>query len=305
MDNKIQDDSSDRKYFIITPQIVWAQCRDPYDFTLWNVVKMVTAEKGECFLSTEDLAYLSMMSMGKVSECRKYLISVGLLAGELRKDPDYPQPVWHLRIPDLWPKNVEWRQKFDSLKQRVAYKANEKVLHLMKPSPGEGGISPSEGGTSPGETKKNQKNNQKKNPAPISKKIDPVRHMVGFLASPPSDTTGPNPDDQWLNNHRDKALAAFKGNWGSSPEERQTKKNLILGFVADTENFNPDHWAFVIEDCIAHGVSANNIARFIEVYQHQNYDAYLAHTYHKDQQNGKNGITTGPTIKSNDGGIYV
>ncbi len=154
--NKVEDDSQDKKYFILTPQIVWALCRDPYDFTLWNVIKMVAAEKGECYISTENLATLAMMSTGKVSESRQYLIKVGLLKGEIRKELEYPQPVWHLRVPDLWPKNVEWRQKFDAIKDRVAYKIEQKdSLHQVKPSPGEEG-------PPPGETKKNHNRTNKK-----------------------------------------------------------------------------------------------------------------------------------------------
>jgi len=193
--NKLTDQSSDRKYFIMTPQLVWALSRDPYDFTLWNVVKMVAGEHSECYLSTEQLAALAMMSMGKVSNCRKYLIACGLLEGEIRRDPGYPQPVWHLKVPNLWPANVAWRTGLgDSLLARIEYKRTQKAkskkslhqvkpppegpeppseeslhqvkppakesLHQVKPSPGEEGPSPGEEGPSPGETKKNQKKNQ-------------------------------------------------------------------------------------------------------------------------------------------------
>jgi hypothetical protein len=152
-DNKLEDASSDKKYFMITPQLVWAICRSPYDYTLWDVIKMIAGENGECYLSTEDLAILSMMSTGKVSQCRKYLIEKGLLKGEIRRDPGYPQPVWHLQIPDIWKENVTWRQEFDSLADRIALKKEQKKsLHRVKASPGE---EP----PLPGETKKNQEEN--------------------------------------------------------------------------------------------------------------------------------------------------
>jgi hypothetical protein len=162
--NKLTDDSEDKKYFTLTPQIVWALSRDAYDFTLWSVIKMVAGENGECILSTEDLAQLAMMSVGKVSECRKYLLSQKLLKGQCRKDPGYPQPVWHLTVPNLWRRNVEWRNSIgDELSARIELKRQQrgKSLHQVKPSPGEEGTSPGEEGTSPGEAKKNHEGEPK------------------------------------------------------------------------------------------------------------------------------------------------
>ena len=175
--NKIKNNSNDKEYFVLTPQIVWAASRDPYDYTLWNVIKMIAGDNGECFLSTEDLAILSMMSAGKVSDCRKYLISQGLLEGEVRQDPGYPQPVWHLTIPDLWKANVEWREQNAPLKQRIEFKkeqretlrstrktAKHNSLHQVKPSSGEERPSPDEERPSPDETKNNHQENQKEQP---------------------------------------------------------------------------------------------------------------------------------------------
>ena len=120
--NHIQDKSGDRKYFTIIPQFVWAKCRDTYDLALWHFIKMVAAEKGECILSTPDLAKGAGMSTGKANDCRKYLLDAGLIEGELRRDPDYPQEVWHLTVPDLWPQNVEWRSTVgDGLKDRIEW----------------------------------------------------------------------------------------------------------------------------------------------------------------------------------------
>jgi hypothetical protein len=144
--NRIEDHSADRRYFVVIPQVVWAKSRDVYDLSLWYTVKMIAGDDGECFVNTEDLAALAMMSTGKVSQCRQHLLDVGLLHGEIRKDPGYRQKVWHLTIPDLWQQNVAWRQSLgDSLKARLRWKANgNSSLHLMKPSPDEAKPSPHE-----------------------------------------------------------------------------------------------------------------------------------------------------------------
>jgi hypothetical protein len=156
--NHVKDGSNDRKYFIITPRIVKAFSRNPYDLALWDTVKDVAGDNGECYLSTEQLAALSGMSAGKASDSRKYWVEIGFLEGEIRKDPGYPQPVWHITVPDLWQKNIEWCEKYPKIADRIKFIES---LHLVKPSPGEGGTSPHEGGTSPHEGKKNKKKSNK------------------------------------------------------------------------------------------------------------------------------------------------
>lgn len=215
---QLGDESNDHKYYIVVPQIVWALSRTPHDFTLWSVIKMVAGDNRECFLTTDDLATLAMMSAGKVSDCRKYLISVGLLLGEIRKDPGYPQPVWHLKIPDIWEENIQWRKKIDSLKKRInlkrymleAFKESDQLrtfkdssvlpnmhvtsLHNMKPSQYEEGPSQNEGGPSQNETKKNPCNNTKRK----TELIDPLTHIVQCAKRGVSEKTGPVPADQWI-----------------------------------------------------------------------------------------------------------
>ena len=163
--NKIGDDRKDRRHFTITPRLVSALTRSPYEYTLWGIVKEIAGEVGECFLSTQDLATLSMMSTGQASKARKRLIAEGLLEGELRRDPGYPQPVWHLRIPDLWRFNVKWVEAHPKLKDRVAFKeaqkAEHKSIHQVKALSGEGGTSSGERRLSPGETKKNHTKKEK------------------------------------------------------------------------------------------------------------------------------------------------
>ena len=121
-DNRIDGKDPDRKYFIMTPQLVWALCENVYQFTLWNVIKMVAADNGECYLSTRDLAAAAMMSTGKCCQARKRLLELGLLEGKVYRDAGYQQPVWHLNIPDLWPANIDWRLKNNSLLARIEAK---------------------------------------------------------------------------------------------------------------------------------------------------------------------------------------
>jgi len=163
--NKLSDNSQDKKYFTITPRLVHALSRDPYDYTLWCTIKDIAGEHGECILSTEDLAALAMMSAGKASQSRKHLLGIGLLTGEIRRDIGYPQPVWHLSVPDLWEENVAWANDHPTLQDRIAWKkyhkeaakhvniACKKSLHHMKASPHEGSV---EKEPSPGETKKKE-----------------------------------------------------------------------------------------------------------------------------------------------------
>lgn len=157
-EHRITDESNDHKYFIITPRIIQAYARGPHDLALWHAVKDVAGEAGECYLSTSDLAVLCDMSAGQVSKSRAYWLKTGFLKGSLRRDPGYPQPVWHLSVPDVWGKNVKWCEEHPRISDRLAHK---KSLHQVKASPGEGGITYSEGGITPGETKKSNKKIEK------------------------------------------------------------------------------------------------------------------------------------------------
>ncbi len=170
---KVRDESADQKYFTITPRLVWALARNPFDYTLWSTIKSIAGENGECFLSTADLASLAMMSVGQVHDSRQYWTNCGMLKGEKRRDPGYQQEVWHISIPNTWKTNIEWSEQMPSLKDRVVFKRKQreelsterkrrkKALHQVKPSPGERQPSSGEGNPSPGELKNIQvKNNQ-------------------------------------------------------------------------------------------------------------------------------------------------
>ncbi len=71
-----------------------------------------------------------MMSVGKVSNCRKYWIAQGVLSGKLRRDPGYPQPVYHLKIKNIWKANVDWCETHASIQTRIEFKhAQAESLH--------------------------------------------------------------------------------------------------------------------------------------------------------------------------------
>jgi hypothetical protein len=163
---RVKDNSNDRSYFTITPRLVWAICEDPDEYTLWCVIKDIAGEDGQCILAREDLATLAMMSTGRVSECRDNLLKKKLLEGELRRDPGYPQSVWHLFIPDIWEANTRWARKYPKIADRIGYKKDQaeslKAIKKeasqgdgsKKASQGDGGTPPRDGGMSPGDTKK-------------------------------------------------------------------------------------------------------------------------------------------------------
>lgn len=169
MNNKISDGSNDRRNFTIIPNYVLTRC-DPWQTKLWLTIKSVAGENGECFLATTDLAKLAQMSAGKCSQVRQELLDMGMIEGEVRRDPGYTQEVWHLRIPDVWEKNATWVKNNPNFKDKLSFIDS---LHHMKasakPSPGEQPISPHEGKPSPGETNKikelNKKEKENNNPA--------------------------------------------------------------------------------------------------------------------------------------------
>lgn len=159
---KVQDKSNDKKYFIVTPRLVWALCEDPYEYTFWSLVKDIAGEDGECYLSREDMATLSMMSSGMATKCRESLFRKRLLQGELKRDPGYPQSVWHLSIPDFWEANIRWARKYPKIAERIAFKREQRAIKeasrgdgLKDASRGDGGIPPGDGGIPPGDAKNN------------------------------------------------------------------------------------------------------------------------------------------------------
>ena len=156
------DGANDRKYFIITPQLVWAKCDNPYEYMLWNVVKMIAAEYGECYVTTPNLARLCMMSTGSVSNARTSLLEKGLIIGQ--KVARRGGMAWHLKIPDMWAANVKWRSENKSLTGRMELKPPR--TKAQKEGEEDSQIHEVAGKSSPGERKENpSRRTEKPSPA--------------------------------------------------------------------------------------------------------------------------------------------
>lgn len=162
---KAKDASRERMYFTVTPRLVWALSEDPFDLALWIVIKDIAGDDGECILARDDLAVLAMMSSGQVSKSRDRLLDKKLIKGELRRDPGYPQGVWHLSIPDFWESNIRWARMYSTIRSRVEFKRLQKDSRRVKePSQGDasgdssrsdGGLPQGDGGLPQGDAKKN------------------------------------------------------------------------------------------------------------------------------------------------------
>ena len=129
--HQIEDHSSDKKYFTMIPRIVWLKCRSSFDIALWYAISQVAGDGGECFLSTAKLSRLAMMSPRKVQECRQYLLSAGLLQGELKNSVG--EQIWHIRIPNLWAENIKWCENNPKIDDKI--KARELFRGALPPAP--------------------------------------------------------------------------------------------------------------------------------------------------------------------------
>lgn len=127
-----KNESGDRSFFTIVPRVVWAFCEDPYDFILWAVIKDIAGEDGTCILNVRQLSVLTMMSVGKIIQCRDRLIKNGLLKGELKRDTGFQKDVWHFTVPNLWEKNIAWTKGHMRISDRIEWKrrmaANKRLL---------------------------------------------------------------------------------------------------------------------------------------------------------------------------------
>jgi hypothetical protein len=106
-DNCLQDKSNDHSYFSMTPNML-DDLLDPYQYRLYGHIKRVCGESGKCWQSTRTMAKKCKMSVGKVSESKKRLKEMGLIAIEECKRPNGGLPYHSITIVDIWQRNIEW-----------------------------------------------------------------------------------------------------------------------------------------------------------------------------------------------------
>lgn len=110
------DESGDRKYFTIVPNIVFSKDLSLADFKLYSTIKKIAGPAGTCYMSTKRLAEEAGMSMGAVSKSKQKLKDEGLITIIRRKRSGQGHAINHVTIVDIWEENI---------------------LHYMKASPGE------------------------------------------------------------------------------------------------------------------------------------------------------------------------
>lgn len=150
-DCKIQDLSKPHSFFTMMPNIVGHLGLDPYEFSLYIQLKIITGENGVCFASNRTLCQRTGMSESKLKECKKSLcVPMDHLGGKSlitivpRKREDGACTTDFITITDVWPENME-------LKNNLGGVATKR-----------GGGSPQNGGGSPKTYKQDSPNNTTK-----------------------------------------------------------------------------------------------------------------------------------------------
>lgn len=105
-DNLITDDSNDKAYFTILPNIIWEKDLSVHDLWLYATIKRVAGENGECYMSSRKLAELAGMSVGIVSGSKGNLAQAGLIEISLEKRSEKGWAVHHIKVVDLWGQNM-------------------------------------------------------------------------------------------------------------------------------------------------------------------------------------------------------
>jgi len=103
----ITDDGTERKYFLILPNIVDDMGLSPYAFRLYARIKRRAGENGLCFENSKHLAEGCNMSAGSVSKAKRELIEAGLIT--ITTIPGRHGEFDHheIRIRDIWAVNIE------------------------------------------------------------------------------------------------------------------------------------------------------------------------------------------------------
>ena len=134
MKYQVKDAGDTRKYFIQVPNMIDDLDLSPYAFRLYVHLKRVAGDEGTCWQSTNTLAKACQMSSGSVSNAKKELHKLGLIAVMTKKNTQGGIDHHEITIIDIWPRNI---------------------TRYVTSSPHEQASSPHEQASSPGETKNN------------------------------------------------------------------------------------------------------------------------------------------------------
>ena len=104
VDNKIKDDGDSHKYFSQIPHLIDDAEMSVYAFRLYVHIKRVVGKNGKCWQSTRTLSEKCKMSIGKISQAKDELKSLGLVEIELVKDKKGEHH--EITIVDVWLENM-------------------------------------------------------------------------------------------------------------------------------------------------------------------------------------------------------
>ena len=143
--HKFFDNSADRKYFTILPNILWADelQLSAHDLILYATIKKVAGENGTCFMSTRRLAHEAKISTGQVSKSKRKLANAGLIEIITKRRHTKGWPIDHITVNDIWGHNIEHFQNRSHSEQtpQSVHPVNTSTANC---SPGERNCSPGE-----------------------------------------------------------------------------------------------------------------------------------------------------------------
>ena len=105
---EIQDQTPDRRYFTIIPNILDELELSPYAVRLYLRVKRRAGENGECFENSQHLAEGCNMSKAQISRTKVELEKAGLITIEKRSLGHGHFPGHIITIRDIWKRNVDY-----------------------------------------------------------------------------------------------------------------------------------------------------------------------------------------------------
>ncbi len=176
--NVIRDRSGDPKYYVRYPRMVWAKAQNTSEITLWLVLKQIAGERGECWVSTNNLAKLAMMSVSMVQRSRKALLAAGVIEGRLIGKKG--NKVWYITIPNLWEENTRWAEAHLPIKDRAEFKSQQGNLSNVEGTPSTEYRGPPVQSTDKEDLYKNSQKSKTKRTSP-DEYISPGTHSVFSL----------------------------------------------------------------------------------------------------------------------------